>query len=180
MRIVRQLMTDGHFAYLYRHEADGKRFFRIRVGFYKTEDEAKQAGQALLGRYSKVFKEYWAMRPSEVELKGGHLDFGVQQARPWVVELPQRGSHHDALEDLRKVTAASEFAYIAQKRDAAATPAHYFYRTRIGFFASEADARKFVDDHKGAAPLLSEGQAVQVDNFQEALPGQNLKMGKPG
>ncbi len=180
MRIVRMLIADGHFAYLYRHEADGKRFFRIRVGFYKTEDEAKQAGQALVGRYAKLFTEYWAMRPSDVELKGGHLDFGVQQARPWVVELPQRSSHHDALEDLRKVTDASEFAYIAQKRDTAATPAHYVYRTRIGFFASEAEARKFVDAHKGAAPLLGEGQAVQVDNFQEALPGQNLKMAKPG
>lgn len=180
VRIVRLLITDGQFAYLYRHEADGKRFFRIRVGFYRTEDEAKQAGEALVARYGKLFKEYWAMRPSDVELKGGHLDFGVQQARPWVVELPQRDSHKQALDDLRQVVGASEFAYIAQKRDGAASPARYLYRTRIGFFASEADARTFVAAHRGAAPLLGDGRPVQVDNFTEAFPGQNMKMGKAG
>lgn len=180
MRIVRLLITDGYFAYLYRHEEQGKRFFRIRVGFYGTEDEAKQAGQALIARYGKLFREYWAMRPSDEELKGQHLDFGVQQSRPWVVELPQRDSHHDALEDLRKVVGASEFAYISQKRDGTASPAHYIYRTRIGFFASEEDARTFVAAHKGSAPLLSDGRPVRVDNFLEAFPGQNIKMGKAG
>jgi hypothetical protein len=179
--LVRMLMTDGQFAYLYRKEADGKRWFRIRVGFYRSVDEAKQAGEALLTRYGerKVFKEFWVMRPSELELKGGHLDYGVQQARPWVVELPQRGTHRESLADLRKVSAASEFVYIAQKRDGSATPPRYIYRTRIGFFSSEAEARDFIAAHKEAAPLLGDGQVVKVETFEEALPGQNLRLGKP-
>ena len=179
--LVRMLMTDGQFAYLYRKEADGKRWFRIRVGFYHSADEAKQAGEALVARYGngKIFKEFWVMRPSALELQGGHLDYGVQQARPWVVELPQRGTHRESLEDLRKVSAASEFVYISQKRDGDATPPHYLYRTRIGFFASEAEARDFIAAHKEAAPLLGEGQAVRLESFEEALPGQNLRLGKP-
>ena len=179
--LVRMLMTDGQFAYLYRKEADGKRWFRIRVGFYRSAEEAKRAGEALLARYGdrKVFKEFWVMLPSELELKGGHLDYGVQQARPWVVELPQRGTHRESLEDLRKVSAASEFVYIAQKRDGAATPPHYIYRTRIGFFSSEDEVRAFIAAQKDAAPLLGEGQAVKLESFEEALPGQNLRLGKP-
>jgi LysM repeat protein len=179
--LVRMLLADGQYAYLYRKEDEGKRWFRIRVGFFRSEDEARQAGQALLARYAerKVFKEFWVMRPSELELKGGHLDYGVQQAKPWVVELPQRGTHHQALEDLRTVSSASDFVYIAQKRDGTSQPAPYVYRTRIGFFASEAEAQDFIASHKAAAPLLGEGQAAQVERFEEALPGQNLRLGKP-
>jgi hypothetical protein len=181
MRIVHQLIADGHFAYLYRKEADGKRFYRIRVGFYPTPEYAMQAGESILAKYAaqKVFKEYWVMRPSDLELQGGHLDYGMQEARPWVVELPQRDSHHDALEDLRKVASASEFAYIAQKRDGSSTPARYIYRTRIGFFASEGQAKDFIAAHKGTADVLSQGEPVRVKNLQEALPGQNMRLGKP-
>jgi hypothetical protein len=181
VRIVHQLIADGHFAYLYRKEADGKRFYRIRVGFYATPDDAMQAGEGMVAKYSaqKLFKEYWVMRPSDVELQGGHLDYGVQEARPWVVELPPRNSHHDALEDLRKISGASEFAYIAQKRDGTSSPAHYLYRTRIGFFANEGQAKAFITAHKSDADVLAQGQAVRIEDLQEALPGQNLRLGKP-
>ena len=179
--IVHQLLADGHFAYLYRREADGQRFYRIRVGFYPSPEDAKQAGAALVAQYQarKLFKDFWVMLPSELELQGGHLDYGAQQARPWVVQLPERGSHREALDDLRKIAAASDFAYIAQKRAGSEEPARYVYRIRIGFFASESQAQDFIAAHKDAADVLGQGAAVKVDTLQEALPGQNLRLGKP-
>ena len=78
-----------------------------------------------------------------------------------------------------KISGASEFAYISQKRDGTANPAHYVYRTRIGFFADEAQAKAFIKAHKGAADVLAQGEAVRVQDLQEALPGQNLRLGKP-
>ena len=181
MGIVRQLIADGHFAYLYRKEADGQRFYRIRVGFYPTREDAQKAGEAILAQYQgrKLFKEFWVMRPSGLEVQGGHLDYGVQQARPWVVQLPERGSHHEALDDLRKIAGASSFAYIAQKRAGDAEPARYVYRTRIGFFDSESQAQDFIAAHKNTAAVLGEGAPVRVDSLQEALPGQNLRLAKP-
>jgi hypothetical protein len=190
--IVRRLLADGHFAYLYRHEADGKRFYRIRVGFYASPEDAMRAGEDIVAKYQpqKLFKDYWVTRPSDVELQGGQMDYGVQETRPWVVELPERGSHHEALEDLRKIAAASDFAYIAQKRAGSArserlhgepeeSAVRYVYRTRIGFFASESQARAFIAAHKGSAAVLEQGAPVRLDNFQEALPGQNLRLSKP-
>jgi hypothetical protein len=181
MRIVHQLIADGHFAYLYRKEADGQRFYRIRVGFYATPEDAQRAGEGLLAQYQarKLFREFWVMRPSDLEVQGGHLDYGVQQARPWVVQLPERGSHHEALDDLRKIAGASDFAYIAQKRAGAQEPARYVYRTRIGFFASESQAQDFIAAHKNAAAVLGQGAPVRVESLQEALPGQNLRLSKP-
>ena len=181
VKIVHRLLADGHFAYLYLREADGKRWYRIRVGFFASPEDATLAGEDIVTQYlsQKLFKDFWVMRPSGLELQGGHLDYGAQQGRPWVVELPERGSHHEALQDLRKIAAASEFAYIAQKRASGTDPARWVYRTRIGFFPTESQAQAFIAAHKGSVTVLEQGSPARVDNFQEELPGQNFRLRRP-
>ena len=105
------------------------------------------------------------------------IDFGAQQVKPWVVQLPERDSHGKALEDLRVLSPESDFVYISQRRDK--DSGKFAYRTRVGFFTDEQKANDFIAQKSGPLPLLGEAQAVKLENFEEALPGQNLKLSKP-
>ncbi len=176
--LVKMLLANGQYAYLYLQELDGKRFYRIRAGFFSSEQDAEIAGEELTRRYAdhKIFKDYWVVIPSQRELRGEKIDFGAQQSKPWVVELPERQSQGDALDDLRKVARQSEFSYIAQKKDGAAQPAHYLYRIRIGFFGTEEAAQQFIQQKQAKELLLGQAHAVKLENFNELLPGQNLKL----
>jgi len=179
MRLVKMLLKDGHYAYLYLKDIDGKNRYRVRVGFYPTAEQAHAAAQGLMAQYAekKIFNEYWVTIPSDRELRGEQLDFGAQEMNPWVVQLPERQTHAQALEDLRKVSKSADFVYIAQKHGTASSS--YIYRTRVGFFPTEEKAQAFQVAQAKAVPLLSEGQRVKVEGFEEALPGQNLKLSKP-
>jgi sporulation related protein len=174
--VVKTLLGQGRYAYLYRKEDQGKPFYRIRVGFFATADEAKQAGEDIAskdgGRHR--FSGFWVMRPSPEERQGKHLDFGVQETHPWIVELPERKTQSEALSDVHTVSSISDFAYIAQTKDH--NGAHYSYHARLGYFGSEEAARLFIASKKQAQPLLGAGSPVLVQSFQEALPGQILKL----
>ncbi|HUJ76243.1 MAG TPA: SPOR domain-containing protein [bacterium] len=176
--IVQLLLREGNYAYLYRKELKGKYFYRIRSGFFTSKEQAQQAGEAIVAQFGNnwLFKDFWVVMPSPEERQGQHLDFGAQQTHPWVVELPERERQGQALNDLRKVAPVSSFAYISQKQDSAGPPPHFIYRTRLGFFGSEEAAEKFITDNKQKAPLLAKAQAVRVGNFQEAMPGQTMKL----
>lgn len=176
--VVKILLADGQYAYLYRRDFGGKSWYRIRAGFFPTQEQARQAGEAILAKYAdqKLFKEFWVTLPSHRELRGELIDFGAQQVKPWVVQLPDRDSHAKALEDLRQLSPESEFVYISQRRDK--DSGKFIYRTRVGFFTDEQTAQGFITRKTGAAPLLADAKAVKVESFEEALPGQNLKLGK--
>jgi hypothetical protein len=176
VNIVRLLLKDGTYAYLYRQDAGGKSWYRIRAGFFPNADQAKAAGQAIVARYPKLFKEYWVMVPEPRELRGDQIEFGMQRVKPWALELPQRSLHAQALADLKAVSSQADFAYISQRR----SPERQFvYHTRIGFFGSEKEARDYAAGKKSAAPVLAQAQVVRVDRFDELMPGQNLKMADP-
>jgi hypothetical protein len=177
--VVKTLLADGQYAYLYRRDFAGKSWYRIRAGFFATPEEAAEAGETILARYAdrNLFKEYWVTVPSQRERRGELMDFGAQRVKPWVVELPERETQGKALEDLRALSLEADFAYISQRKDE--THGKYAYRTRVGFFESEAGAKDFIVKHGGRIPLLTGAKAVNVTGFEEALPGQNFKLGKP-
>jgi hypothetical protein len=178
--LVKTLLGDGQYAYLYRRDFGGKSWYRIRAGFFPDREQARQAGEAIVSKYAdkKLFKEYWVTLPSQRELRGELIDFGAQRVKPWVVQLPERDTHAKALEDLRGLSPESEFIYISQRKDPEGTK--YTYRTRVGFFASEDAAQAFIKQKSGNIALLGEAKVVKVENFEETLPGQHLKLGKPG
>ncbi len=177
--VVKTLLADGQYAYLYRRDFGGKSWYRIRAGFFPSQEQARQAGEAILAKYAdkKLFKEYWVMLPSHRELRGELIDFGAQQVKPWVAQLPDRGTHEKSLEDLRALSPETEFVYISQRKDK--DSGKFIYRTRVGFFTDEQKAQAFIAQKSGTVPVLADAKAVKVENFEEALPGQNLKLGKP-
>ena len=174
--VVRTLMKDGYYAYLYRHEDKGQVFFRIRSGFYDSEARAKSLGAEIKARYVKqnFFPDaLWVVQPSAAEQRGEGLVFGAQLANPWVVELRDRDSHADALSDLHQVAKAGDFAYIWQMQNP--LNKRFVYRVRIGFFGSEAAARKLLEGKSGEP--WGDAKSLKVDKFEETLPGQPMVLG---
>jgi hypothetical protein len=173
--MVKGLLSEGYYGYLYRIEDQGKTAFRVRVGFFETEPQAKEiAGQILAKFQGKVPQQYWVMIPSDRELRGELLEFGAQRAKPWVIELPVRGTHGEALDEMRAATGIADFAYIAQGRGN--NFSRYVYRTRIGFFETAQQAEAARSQHQDKLPQLSNAQVVELKNFEETLPGQNFKL----
>ena len=175
--VVRTLMKDGYYAYLYRHEDKGQVFFRIRSGFYDSEARAKALGAEIKARYAKqnFFPDaLWVVPPSAAEQRGEGLVFGAQLANPWVVELRDRDSHADALSDLHQVAKAGDFAYIWQTQNP--LNKRFVYRVRIGFFGSEVAAKKLLEGKSGEP--WGDAKALKVDKFEETLPGQPMVLGE--
>ena len=175
LEMVKGLLSEGYYGYLYRIEDQGKAAFRVRVGFFESETQAKEiAGQILAKFQGKLPQQYWVMIPSDRELRGELLEFGAQRAKPWVIELPMRGTHGEALDELKSASGIGEFAYIAQGRGN--NFSRYVYRTRIGFFETAAQAEAARTQHQDKLPQMSQAQVVELKNFEETLPGQNFKL----
>ena len=172
---VKFLIQDGYYAYLYRtpEKIKGQYFYRIRVGFFKTEGEALATGEEIYERYlsRKVFTtDYWAVLPSYRELGGELIDFGIQRNKPWIIQLNEQISRRDAIETLKSVSSLAEFSYISQKRNEAGG---FLYRTRVGFFETERAASKVLDKIKDQADgLFANAEIMEVRHIMEAAPGQ--------
>jgi hypothetical protein len=181
MDIVKMLLRDGYYAYLYLIDVNGVNYYRVRVGFYETPEQAKAAGQEIHARYAekKVFPEnYIVFLPSFREMRGERLDFGVQRSHPWVIEFPQRENREQAMADLKAVAPANEFAYLAEQRDE--TSGSVVFRTRVGFFRTEEQAKALVEQQGQAGNgLWGQAEVTRRERFDEALPGQQVKVGKP-
>ena len=178
--MVKNLLADGFYGYVYRIEDQGKVAYRVRVGFYDTDKQADEIAREILAKYQSkpdYPKQYWVMVPSDRELRGELLDFGAQRAKPWVIELPMRGTQSEALEELKAASGVADFVYIAQGRGN--NMSRWVYRTRIGFFQTKEEAEAVMTQHKDKLPQLADGRVVERTNFNETLPGQNFRLGKP-
>jgi hypothetical protein len=187
LKIVKMLLSDGYYAYLYRIEVKGQQYYRVRVGFFENKGAAERAGKDIRQRYEdkKIFREdFMVFLPSFREMRGERLDFGVQKTNPWVIEFPKRGTHERALDDLKRVSPAAEFAYIAQKHDKLSGV--YVYRTRVGYFPTQDDAMATIRSHakngtdalRGKGGLWNQAVVVSLEGFKETLPGQKVKLGE--
>ena len=174
--IVRVLMRDGYYAYVYRAQEKGKVLYRVRSGFYDSEAKAKAVGAEIRERYAKEGyfpAEPWVIQPNEAERRGEGMVFGAQLVHPWVVELRDRETHADATKDLRAVSNQGDFAYIWQARHP--DSGRFVYRVRVGFFATEDGAKAMAAQHQG--DLWAGAHPVKVDKFEETLPGQPMLLG---
>jgi hypothetical protein len=175
-RVVRTLMRDGYYAYVYEAQANGQTVYRIRSGFYDSEARARAVGGQIRERYAKEGyfpDELWVMQPDAAEQKGDGMVFGAQLAQPWVVELRERGTHAEAVADLRRVAGAGDFAYIWQTQNAISK--RFIYRVRVGFFGSEGAAKRLLDAHPGG--VWEQAGTRKLDGFEETLPGQLMILG---
>lgn len=177
VRIVKQLLTDHIYAFTYLSKESGTPVYRVRAGFYDSEEEAKRRALSIRERYAgrNMFPDdFWITISSDRELRGELLDFGAQRIRPWVIELPARGTQGEALEDLRQVVGLGDFDYIAQQKGHGR--ARFNYRARFGYFTSRGAARNALNERKPELPLLEEARVVPMRTFAEALPGQRFKV----
>ncbi|MCP4294188.1 MAG: hypothetical protein GY786_01120 [Proteobacteria bacterium] len=179
--IVKFLINGGYYAYLYRtpEKIKGQFYYRIRVGFFKTEGDALARGEEIYERYIKrrIFTtDYWAVLPSYRELGGELLDFGIQRNKPWIIHLSQQSSRSDAITTLKSITGFSDFSYISQKRD---EEGGFIYRTRVGFFETKKQAEKMLGKIKNSAKgLFKNAQVMEVRHILEAAPGQKTGVSK--
>ena len=174
-KVVRRLITDGYFVYLYPFEDDRGLWYRIRTGFYNSPDVASAVAREIQERYAEQNYFPGELKPITVEpdeQMGDKLVMGVQRVAPWVVQLAGRGTHREALLDLRTTRMAGTFAYIHQRREPGAD--QYTYSIRIGYYTTRKEAEALIAGNNGAE--WQGARPVQVWNFEEALPGQTLKI----
>lgn len=62
----KKLKEDGYNAYISDFNLKGKQWYRLRVGFYATEDDAKVAGKKIAKTYS--IAGVWAVKPTRKEV----------------------------------------------------------------------------------------------------------------
>lgn len=181
--IVKMLIQDGYHAYLYRTRekikppgsAEPQYFYRIRVGFFETEQEALAVGEEVAYRYEgeHIFPpDYWAVLPSYSELNGELIDFGIQRNKPYIIQLGVRNSREEAIEDLKTITSLVDFSYISQKRNPEDESA-FLYRLRVGFFETNAEAQKILDKIQSSTrDRYEDAKIMEIRHVVETAPGQ--------
>ncbi|MGK5093480.1 SPOR domain-containing protein [Deltaproteobacteria bacterium TL4] len=164
--LTQKLIHDGYYAYLIKTETQyqKKYWYRVRVGFFKTTDEAQTIGQEIYYRYKDETdfpQNYWAVLPSSQELSKELIDLRAPINKPWVLELPYYSSAQNAIKDLPLFSAKTDFAYISQRWNTETKQVEY--RTRIGFFETDEEAKKKL---KALAPLHEAFARTQVVQMQ--------------
>lgn len=187
INIVKMLIQDGYYAYLYktrekiqtRSGKSSQYFYRIRTGFFVTEQEARTAGEEIFNKYRKlnIFPaDYWPVLPSYSELGGELLDFGVQRTKPWIIQLSEYRSRKEAIETLKLITGLADFAYISQRKH---KEEGFEYRVRTGFFEQAVQARKQLDFiQRKLGNIFKKARVMEIKNLNESLPGQTTPADK--
>ena len=180
--IVKFLIKDGYHAYLYRTREKIKRpnlkqaqfFYRIRVGFFETEREALSAGEDIVEQYDEknVFPpDFWAVLPSYSELNGELIDFGIQRNKPWIIQLTDKASRKEAIDDLKALASFVDYSYISQKRE---EEGGFRYRTRLGFYETKADAGAALAKIQQNNPnQFYNSQILEIKHLMEDAIGQS-------
>jgi hypothetical protein len=180
--IVKFLIKDGYYAYLYRtrekirSQSTGnlQYFYRIRVGFYETSNEAKKIGATIVERYAgkKLFShDYWTVLPSYSELNGELIDFGIQRNKPFIIQLSKRDNRTDAINDLSQLTSLVDFSYISQKK---VKEGGFLYRIRAGFYETREDAQKTSNNIQSKSQgLFPDARILEIHHVMESAPGQS-------
>ena len=180
--IVKFLIKDGYYAYLYRtrekirNQSTGtlQYFYRIRVGFFETETEARNIGAEILDRYmeKRIFSDdYWAVLPSYQELSGELIDFGIQRTKPWIIQMSHRSNRADAIDDLKALTSLVEFSYISQKKN---QEGGYQYRVRVGFYETGKEAEvALAKIQTSSQSRFPNSKILEIHHVMESAPGQS-------
>ena len=69
--MIKRLKKDKYNAYLTEFNLKNRRWYRVRVGFYTSEEEAKAVGKKITSKYN--INGIWAVKPMKSEIKT-HMD----------------------------------------------------------------------------------------------------------
>ena len=164
VEITRMLVFSGYYAYLYKTEQKFKDqyWYRVRVGFFKTVEEAREKGQEIHFRFrdQNVFpQDFWPVEPTSRELSKVIVDHRMWQNKPWMIELPELMTRQQAIEMLPSLETTGDFVYIAQNT---ATPTAIRYRVRFGFFEKKNQAKEQLKKLSEKSKLFSKSQVVKL------------------
>lgn len=65
--VTGSLKAMHHNAYITETVKDGRKWYRVRVGFYATKEEAEKVGKSLSAKFG--FKNLWVVKPAKAEAK---------------------------------------------------------------------------------------------------------------
>lgn len=65
--VAGSIKAQHHNAYITETVKDGRKWYRVRVGFYATREEAEKVGKSLSSRYG--FHNIWVVKPAKDERK---------------------------------------------------------------------------------------------------------------
>lgn len=66
LSMLKRLKQDNYNAYMTEFDLKGKHWYRVRVGFYASNNEAKAAGKKIAGSYS--MNGIWTVKPMKKEV----------------------------------------------------------------------------------------------------------------
>lgn len=163
VQLVQDLVNDGYYAYLQRtkEEFQKKHWYRVRIGFFKTVEDARYMGEEVYFRYRDVKDlpdNYWVVLPSSSELDQKLVDVQAQQNQPWMLELPIYNSKAKAVADLPGLIEISDFTYLAYRQRGEKIQ----YRTRLGFFATQDTAKDHLSQLKKIRPALANAKMMKL------------------
>jgi len=159
-----RLVSDGYYAYVYRtkDKIKEKLWYRVRVGYFKTPQDARAIGQEIYFRYRDKNKflpqNYWAVIPSEHELSTEIVNMDAQNSRPWILELPLYQSRSKALKDLPKLEEITELAYVSSRQQGQTT----HYRIRGGFYETQGEAQRNLGKLRKLHPALGTPKIIKL------------------
>ena len=183
LAIVKMLIQDGYYAYLYQtenkiplSEKDHQYFYRVRVGYFENEHEVSKMGKEIVDRYSdkKIFNNnYWMAFLEYDEISGQLIDFVVQRYKPWFIELDIRQLKKDSITDLSRILSKIDFAYLSQQKTGKNT---FRYRLRIGFYEKRKDASRMKDRLMERNPaLFLKPRVVMIRTLQPTPPREEME-----
>lgn len=161
---VHRLVSDGYYAYVYRTKDKIKKkfWYRVRVGYFKTSQDARAIGQEIYFRYrdEKKFlpQNYWAVIPSKHELSTEIVSLDTQNSRPWILELPLYQSRSKTLKDLPKLEEITELAYVSSQTQGQTTN----YRIRGGFYKTQVEAQRNLGKLRKLHPSLGTPKIIKL------------------
>ena len=87
LKITKRLVQEGYQAYTYKTPVrvvskiypNGKYFYRIRVGFFQTRDEAKKIGDKIFQTNSSFPNDYYVIKAKSGEYDGKVITYGFQK-----------------------------------------------------------------------------------------------------
>ena len=87
LKITKHLVKEGYQAYTYKTPMkiisdtypNGKYFYRVRVGFFQTREEAKKTGDKIFHTNSSFPNDYYVIKAKSGEYDGKIITYGFQK-----------------------------------------------------------------------------------------------------
>ena len=181
-----QLNRDGYFAYVYLTDTKIKskkypvpqKYYRVRIGFFETSGEGVELAEEIISRYKdKEYssQDYFIVEPSYKELDGRLFNFGIQLSLPYAIEIMETEDKTAAINAIKNFKIGEKYPYLIKKKTG-----NTRYAIRLGFFSSEKEAEKHMQELMGKnSEVYFSAKVIKLDSVMETAAGQNVNLYLP-